>query len=245
MSNAALLAIASILGWGQHIGLNESYPKNPADAYTTIRRLRSAEKQGRLPPAERKSLGLAYYAAGQHLLFRRAMLDAIAADPGDPDPHFFLGRHYGSDVQDFGLAASYFRAAVERKASPDAMAYLGHALEMQGERERALSLYRRVSDPCHAVAAAGLARLGAASIDDLSRCKTPHPVLARELAKMLSAQGRHAEAARRLEEALAREPTSASLVYQLYRAYRAAGDAANAANALALYRSLAAIYGGQ
>jgi len=236
-----------ILARGQDIELKASYPKSPADVYSTIRRLREREKRRPLTQPERVALGLAYYGAGQHLLFRAAMEKAIAEDPGDPAPHFYLGRHYGSDVQDFARSALHFRAALERKPSPDHQAYLGHALEMQGDREAALSLYRdaAAADSCHPVAAAGLARLGAARLDRLLACPSPHPVLLRELAKMLAAANRHAEAARCLEEVLAAEPSNAAAAYQLHRAWRAAGDAAKAGAALERYREISAVYGGQ
>lgn len=239
ISRAVAIAGAAILLRAEGIDLKASYD--------TIRRLRAIEKQGRLTQADRKALGLAYYAAGQHLLFRRAMESAIANDTRDPDPHFYLGRHYGSDVQNFAEAATHFRAVLERKPSPDSLAYLGHALEMQGNRDAAVPLYRDAVrlEPCHPVAAAGLARLGMASIGDLTKCASPHPVLLRELAKLFTASARHAEAALCLEKALAAEPSSAALAYQLHRAWRAAGDSEKSEAALARFRQISAVYGGQ
>lgn len=218
-----------------------------SSSYAEIRRLRSIEKQGRLTQADRKKLGLAYHAAGQHLLFRRVMLDAIAADGRDAEPHFYLGRHYASDVSDFAQARGYFRAAAERKPTPEYQAYLAHSLEMLGEKDEALGLYRKAAagDACDTVALAGLARLGAITPEKIETCKPEHPVVLRELAKLLSARGRHAEAARHLERVLAIEPASASNAYQLHRAYKAAGNESKAAAALAEFRRLSSIYGGQ
>lgn len=216
-------------------------------SYAEIRRLRAIEKQGRLTQADRKRLGLAYHAAGQHLLFRRVMLDAIAADARDAEPHFYLGRHYASDVSDFAQARGYFRAAAERKPLPEYQAYLAHSLEMLGDKDEALGLYRKAAagNPCETVALAGLARLGAITPGKIAACKPAHPVVLRELAKLLSAQGRHAEAASYFERVLAIEPASASNAYQLHRAYKAAGNESKANAALAEFKRLSSIYGGQ
>lgn len=216
-------------------------------SYAEIRRLRAVEKQGRLTQADRKKLGLAYHAAGQHLLFRRVMLDAIAADAPDAEPHFYLGRHYASDVSNFAQARGYFRTAVDRKPLPEYQAYLAHALEMLGEKDEALALYRKAAaaNACDAVALAGLARLGAIAPGKIAACKPGHPVVLRELAKLLSAQGRHAEAATYLERVLVIEPASASNAYQLHRAYKAAGNDSKANRALDEFKRLSSIYGGQ
>ena len=60
------------------------------DANGAIRSLRKADYP--------KALGVAYYLAGQHILFREQMSEAIRRDPGDFGPYYYLGRHYDSDV---------------------------------------------------------------------------------------------------------------------------------------------------
>lgn len=215
-------------------------------SYAGIRRLRALDRQGRLTSAGRLELGLAYYTAGQHLLFRRMMDEVIAADPAGASAYFFLGRHYASDVSDYAKASQYFRAAVERRVTAEHQSYLAHSIEMLGDKEQALALYRKAAalDRCDTVALAGLARLNAIDTARIEACKPSHPVVLRELAKMLSARGRHAEAARYLERVLAQEP-AASNAYQLHRAWRAAGDEAKARISLEEFRRLSAIYGGQ
>jgi uncharacterized protein HemY len=175
------------------------------------------------------------------------MEQAIERDPGDPEPRFYLGRHYASDVSDYGKAAEYFRAAVDRRAEAEPMAYLGHSLEMLGQREQALDWYGKAAlrNGCETVSLAGRLRLGAIGADRAAACKPEHPVVLRELAKALSGQGRHAEAAKYLEQVLSKEPASASAAYQLHRAYRASGDRVKADRALAEFKRLSAIYGGQ
>ncbi len=236
-AQALILAITAIVCAGQPI----------QSSYSEIRRLRGIEKQGRLGQSDRKRLGLAYHAAGQHLLFRKVMLDAIAADPADAEPHFYLGRHYVSDVSDFATALVHFRAAVERRPAAEYRAYLAYSLEMLGEKEQALALYRKseASEPCGTLTLAGLARLQAITPEKIAGCRPDHPVVLRELAKLLSARGRHAEAAAFLERVLAQEPSSASNAYQLHRAYKAAGNEPKARAALAEFKRLSSIYGGQ
>lgn len=198
-------------------------------------------------PASRKALGIAYYAAGQHLLFREAMEAVIAADPKDFQPHYLLGRHYDSDVEDFGRAAAFFRAAIERNPNyGPSHAYLGHALELSGDASAAGSYERAIQfNACEPAALAGLARLNRASIAQLERCPLKDGMLLQALARLLTAAGRNSEAASRLASALAQDPNNAPLAYQLHRAYGAAGETAKAAEALANYKRIHAIYGGR
>lgn len=211
--------------------------------------MRSAREADRREPtaASSKALGMAYYAAGQHLLFRQKMLQAMAADSGDYEPHYLLGRHYDSDVEDFPKAAALFRAAVQRNPRhAPSHAYLGHALEMTGDGA-ARDSYRRAVElnACEPAALAGLARMAATTAARLSLCAGNDAFLLQAAARMLSAEGKHAEAADHLTRALTTDGSNAALAYQLHRAWVAAGDRAKAAEALAEYRRINAIYGGR
>ncbi len=197
--------------------------------------------------AAKKALGLAYYAAGQHLLFRLKMNEAIAADSKDYEPHYLMGRHYDSDVEDFEKAAAHFRAAIERNANhAPSHAFLGHAIESAGgagareSYQRALALHG-----CEAAALAGLARLGGVTADRITRCAGTDAFLLQAAAKLLSGEGKHSESALLLERAIQTDRTNASLAYQLHRAWRAAGDETKAREALTLYDRLNRIYGGR
>jgi tetratricopeptide (TPR) repeat protein len=225
MASAACLA--------QDIELHASYP--------TIRRLRAAEKK------DPKALGVAYYQAGQHLLFRQQMEQAMAADPRDHMPHYLLGRHFDSDLQDFDRAAAYFLASLERNPKHAlSRAHLGHTLEMRGLRAEAVEAYSQATaiQPCLPFAVAGLARLGSATVELMRKtleCGGDDVMLLRALAKAVS----DAEAAVYLERALVLDPSNSALAYQVHRSWFAAGDAVKAAAALEVYRKLHDIYGGR
>lgn len=211
-------------------------------------RLARAKERGDSSAASKKAVGIAYYAAGQHLLFRQKMEEAIAADPTDFEPHYLLGRHYDSDVEDFVRAASLFNAALAR--NPDhapSHAFLGHSLELSGDAAGASEAYDRAIglSSCEAAALAGLARLNRAGIGQLQRCAGNDPFLLQALARLLSAAGRHSDAAVHLSRALSVDPTNAPLAYQLHRAWLAAGNQTKAADALTAYRRIHGIYGGR
>src|SRR3954466_14384739 len=76
------------------------------DPTTAIRALRYA--------GQPKALGVAYYLARQHVLFRDQMKEAIRKDPSDFGPYYYLGRHYDSDVDDAEQGAHWFRGALNR-----------------------------------------------------------------------------------------------------------------------------------
>jgi len=243
-----MLAVSCL---AQDIELRTSYPKDRSSVYAAIRRLRAAEKKNPSSVSTKKELGVAYYLAGQHLLFRQKMEEAIALDPGDHLPHYLLGRHFDSALQDFNTAETHFRAALKRRPQHAlSLAHLGHVLEMQGRHDEAVTAYRQATAivPCLPFAVAGLARLKAASVDHMQKtllCGGDDAMLLRALARALSDAGSHAEAARSLQRALALDPSNSALAYQLHRAWAAAGDPVKAAAALETYRKLHGIYGGK
>jgi len=243
--------MAAVTCLAQDIELQASYPMQRGNAYATIRQLRAAEKKDPTSAATRKALGVAYYRAGQQLLFRQKMEEAIAADPGDYLPHYLLGRHFDSDLQDFDRAAGYFRAALERSPKHAlSRAYLGHTLEMRGLHAEAVEAYSQATaiQPCLPFAVAGLARLGSATVELMRKalqCGGEDVMLLRALAKSVGEAGSHGEAAAYLERALVLDPSNTALAYQVHRSWLAAGDPVKAAAALETYRKLHDIYGGR
>jgi len=214
------------------------------ETYKAIRELRSVEIQG-ATPATLKSLGIAYYAAGQHVLFRRKMFEAIDANPLDYAPHYYLGRHYFDDVQDYAKAAEYFRKAIQRNPNYARSYYfLGHSLERAGQPaesqlhfEKALQL-----DSCNAPAHAALARLGhnpELSIQRAMACDPNDPNIHRDAARI-----QPESAIRHLTRAVELDPLDAPTLYRLHRALAAAGRSAEASRVLDRYREMQAVYGG-
>ena len=64
-----------------------------------------------------KQLGVAYYLAGQHILFRTQMLEAIRRNPEDFGPYYYLGRHYDADVDNAEEAVRWLRLALQNRRS--------------------------------------------------------------------------------------------------------------------------------
>ncbi|MCU1275756.1 MAG: hypothetical protein JWO48_3187, partial [Bryobacterales bacterium] len=62
--------------------------------YPAVRNLRAAEKLEPPHSAVAKNLAIAYYLLDQQQLFEMKMKEAIALDPGDFAPHYYLGRYY-------------------------------------------------------------------------------------------------------------------------------------------------------
>ncbi len=111
-----------------------------------------------------KALGVAYYLAGQHILFREQMAEAIRRDPTDFGPYYYLGRHYDSDVDNAEEAARWLRLALERNEGfATARSHLGNCLERLGRTSEAEAEYKASSGV--AQSQVGLARLRLAAGD--------------------------------------------------------------------------------
>ena len=63
-------------------------------------------------------LAFSYYFLGQFRLFTLSMNQAAQQQPADFAPYYYLGRHYVSTAAgEFGRAAEYFKAALDRNPS--------------------------------------------------------------------------------------------------------------------------------
>lgn len=214
------------------------------DANGAIRSLRKADSP--------KALGVAYYLAGQHILFRRQMEEAIRRDPSDFGPYYYLGRHYDSDVDNTEEAVKWLRLALQRKEDyASALSYLGNCLERLGKIEEAEAAYK--ASPAMAQSQLGLARLHltagdtAAAVSFIEKAISLDSRDVRSLklaARIYSELNRPRDAVRALESAATVAPRDASIQYQLARAYKSAGeDAAKSAAAMQEFERLRAIYG--
>ncbi len=213
------------------------------DAHGAIRSLRKADNP--------KALGVAYYLAGQHLLFRDQMLEAIRRDPADFGPYYYLGRHYDSDVDNAAEAVRWLRLSLERK--PDyaaARSYLGNCLERLGRNTEAEAEYN--SSPETAQSQLGLARLrltagdasSALALIEKAIALEPRDVRALKLAaRIYDALGRLKDVVRALELAAVAAPRDASVRYQLARAYKTVGDQTQSTAAMQEFQRLRSIYG--
>ena len=200
-----------------------------------------------------KTLGVAYYLARQHLLFRDQMTRAIEQDPADFGPYYYLGRHYDSDVDDLEEAMRLYRLALEKNPQFTGIrAYLGNCLEKRRRLQEAEAEY--LASPNVALSMIGLARLRL-SADDLTAARKfidraivldPRDASALKLQSRIYVRaGRLDDAAQALERASALDPRDASLRYQLGYTYRRLGDSTRAVAAFHEYERLQKIYGPQ
>ena len=214
-----------------------------SDANGAIRCLRKADYP--------KALGVAYYLAGQHILFREQMAEAIRRDPTDFGPYYYLGRHYDSDVDNAEEAARWLRLALERNEGfATARSHLGNCLERLGRTSEAEAAYN--ASPGVAQSQVGLARLRLAAGDArlaLTFIRKAIEVDSRDVsalklaARIYGTLDRPHEAVGALESAAVLAPRDASIRYQMARAYQSVGDTARSSAALREFERLRAIYG--
>jgi tetratricopeptide (TPR) repeat protein len=213
------------------------------DAHKAIRSLRKADNP--------KALGVAYYLAGQHLLFRDQMLEAIRRDPTDFGPYYYLGRHYDSDVDNAAEAVRWLRLSLQRKGDyAVAHSYLGNCLERLGRITEAEAAFHASAEI--AESQLGLARLRFTAGDASSALAfiekaiafEPRNVRALKLAaRIYGALSRPNDVVRALEFAAAGAPRDASIRYQLARAYKTIGDQTKSTAAMQEFQRLRSIYG--
>lgn len=213
------------------------------DSKTAIRHLRKADHP--------KALGVAYYLAGQHLLFRQQMAEAMRREPVDFGPYYLLGRHYDSDVDNAEEAVRWLQLAHQR--NPDyanVRSYLGNCLERLGRTEEAEAAYNASAGV--AQSQLGLARLRFGAGDLTSALQFVQKAIALDAkdARALKLQARifvslqrPRDAIAALEAAASVAPRDASIRYQLARLHREAGEAARSESALREFERLRAIYG--
>jgi tetratricopeptide (TPR) repeat protein len=213
------------------------------DPTTAIRALRHA--------GQPKALGVAYYLARQHFLFRDQMKEAIRRDPSDFGSYYYLARHYDSDVDDAEQAVRWFREALRRNPNyARAKCYLGACLERLGRTEEAEAAYKE-SDSLPA-SQLGLARLMLAAGDSASALSFVEKAVAGDpgdsamlklAARVYTSLDRPGDATRALETAAVLAPRDASTQYQLFRAWQSLGNATKADAAFRRFERLKAVYG--
>jgi tetratricopeptide (TPR) repeat protein len=198
-----------------------------------------------------KALGVAYYLAGQKILFREQMAEAIRRSPDDFGPYYYLGRYYDSDVDDPEEAARWFRLALEKRASyAPALSHLGNCLERTGKTVEAEAAYNgSLTVPLSLI---GLARLRLTAGDPASALAfiekairlDPRDSMALKLAaRSYRELDRPHDAVRVLESAALVAPRDASVRYQLVRLYQSIGEPAKSSAAFREFERLRAIYG--
>ena len=228
------------------------------DKLAAIRCLRKAERLGFKDPALPKTLGLAYYAINQFLLFKQQMLKGIEAAPNDAWPHYYLGLHEATVTENFTAALSHFgRALALRPHDSKTLYYRGLCYESLDQRELAQKDYEEAiqqlkpSESAFSLPYQGMARL-------LSRTERTEALRYAQwavekgagvadnhliLAKIYEELGKLSEAVQQLKAAVQADPTLASPHYQLYRLLSRLGDQGRALSELTEFQKLKALYG--
>jgi tetratricopeptide (TPR) repeat protein len=198
-----------------------------------------------------KALGVAYYLARQHLLFRQQMEEAIRLSSSDFGPYYYLGRHYDADIDNPEEAARWFRQALERNPDhPRSHAYLGSCLERLGRSSQAETEYLASAGTTESQL--GLSRLRLAAGDAHAALQHIQKAIALDsrsakaqklAARIYLSLGLSKEAAGALESAAVLAPQDAAIHYQLYRTWQTLGQQTKAAAALKQFERIRAIYG--
>ena len=185
----------------------------------------------------------------------------MEADPQDPSPRYYLGRHYESDQRDTVKAEECFREALRRNPLHTFSLYhLGYLNETRGEWEAAAKYYRDSADLAgrenrpYGLPWLGLARVEqrTGSADEAVRLArhgaalTPRdPEAQRVLAKTSSGLGLEAETIQAWKQVAELDTTDPAPHYQLYRLHLKLGQTRQAQDALARFNELQRLYGDQ
>jgi len=229
--------------------------------YPAVRNLRAAEKLEPPHNAVAKNLAIAYYLLDQQELFEIKMKEAIALDPDDFAPHYYLGRYYLSSIHSEASTAaeSFSRALAKRPGDVASSCFLGIALEAMGQFDHAREQFMRAVQGAGtqgliaSLAYQGFSRLALAedaqtALDFARKAIAADPKSAEaqmRLAKSAGAAGdRHLQLAA-LHSAAALARNEARPQYQLIQIYRQMGDEAAARSAVAGYQRSISCFGNE
>jgi Flp pilus assembly protein TadD len=215
--------------------------------HETIRALRAREKANPADPALAMPLALAYYAAGQKILFTRYAERAALVNPKDPEPHYALGRYALDDLQQQDAAARHFREALRRHPEhAPSLYHLGWCLELDNKPAEAKALYVRADTWLAHLGLARLAledgRMEEALLHAKKGAAAAEPSAHMALARVLLRVGRNQEALVSLRQAARLDPADARIHYQISRVAAGLGDPVLERESLARYQELRAIY---
>jgi tetratricopeptide (TPR) repeat protein len=228
------------------------------NGYDAVRFLRRAEALDANPHVL-KLLAFSYYTVRQFRLFLLKMNAALAQQPDDYAPYYYMGRYYFEDtVGDFPKAEDNFRKAIERNPGHfQSHYYLGWCEEVQRQGQDGEQEYRRSMELAEAAGAKfagpweGMARIRL--LEDKPAEALPYATHAVEyapndaashkvLARTYTALGKQAEAMVEWERVAALDPADSAPYYRLYRIYLEMGNKDKANAAYAEFQKLSAMY---
>ena len=159
-------------------------------------------------------LGICYAIMRQFELFKQEMVWLTEHAPNESLPYFYLGQYYSKDLDQVDKGMEYFWQALQRNPNDIRSRYLlGYALELKGERKKAMEEYE-----------AGVA----AAADQGAVYSLP----LQGVARLHLLEDNLDEALRYVQEAIQLEPKLASSHLLLGKLYLRTGDLAKGVSAL-------------
>jgi len=226
----------------------------------SIQALRKGELLGLSTAESHLTLGRAYYAIHQFILFRQQMAKAAELAPGDAKPHFHLGRYFDSVVGDYQQALGHYRKAADLAPEDgEILYYVGFCQEMLGKRDAARGAYQSSRQLLQAQAvpfswpfqrmaqlllyedAESAVRWAQQAVSVEPQRAVNHYVLAKAYLRMNQVQ----DAVDELLEATRLDPKDPSTRYLLATAYAELGQAEQARQARMDFQRLRTAYGSQ
>jgi tetratricopeptide (TPR) repeat protein len=225
-----------------------------------IQALRSAELLGLNTADLHMDLGLGYYTIYQFFLFQQQMEKAIALDPKDFRPRYYLGRYRESVQDDYTGAMKFFDEAV--KLNPeDAKSWthrglclkeLGQRAEAQAALETAIKLEERKAErfslPYQGMAQLVLEEDPNQALPFARKAVEMEPNLESNhltMAKIYERMGKLSEAEAELRTSIQLDPTDASARLVCFRVCNRLGEYQAAEDELKEFKEVNRLYGAQ
>ncbi|MCI0724173.1 MAG: tetratricopeptide repeat protein [Acidobacteria bacterium] len=204
-------------------------------------------------------LGMCYAIMKQFELFKQEMLWLTEHAPNESLPYFYLGQYYSKDLDQVDKGMEYFRQALQRNPQDIRSRYLlGYALELKGDRKRAMEEYQTAvaaaaaQQATYSLPLQGVARLylqennGDKALEYVQQAIQLEPKLAtnhRLLGKLYLTTGDLAKGVAALKQAVDLDPTDAAPYHLLFRTYLKLKMPAEAKWAQAQFEEVKKAYG--
>jgi tetratricopeptide (TPR) repeat protein len=181
---------------------------------SALRHLQASVDKSPDVPLAHLILGISYAIIRQFELFKAEMLWLTQHAPNESLPYFYLGQYYSKDLDQVDKGMVYFRQALQRNPNDVRSRYfLGYAMELKGELEKAREEYEM------AVAAAAAQRAA-------------YSLPLQGLARFYLQEGNEEQAVEYTQKAIQSEPNLASNHSLLGKLYIQTGDLKNGVSAL-------------
>ena len=180
-------------------------------------------------------LGICYAIIRQFELFKQEMLWLTEHAPNESLAYFYLGQYYSKDLDQVDKGMEYFRQALQRNPHDIRSRYLlGYALELKGDREKAMEEYKAgvaaagAQGAIYSLPLQGVARLYLQennedkALEYVQKAIQLEPKLASNhllLGKLYLWTGDLAKGVAALRQAVDLDPANAAPYYLLFRTY--------------------------